>query len=165
MPYHAKKYDRWVLKKFRGRLQKTSCNIFCNCYKQICINKSPQNIELFKCTALNYECCYKQATNCTLKVTVESWECPKDVHMRRPATYFATVLNWLTSTDLTKTLNLIKHRLFCITQAALCVIKVINESWKHSQGRPYKTSCNIFWKRFKQIDVYKFPRNIELYTI
>ena len=36
---------------------------------------------------------------------------------------------------------------------------------KKSQGRPYKTSCNIFYKSLKQIDVDTSPKNIELYTI
>ena len=41
----------------------------------------------------------------------------------------------------------------------------ISMSPEKVQGRPYETSCNIFCNSSKQIDVYKSPENIELYTI
>ena len=100
-----------------------------------------------------------------MKVICEPWKSPKDVLMRRPATYFATVLNWLASTNLPKTLNHLQHRVFLGTQVPYHAIKLIVKSWKKSQGRPNETSCNIFCNRFKVIGVYKSPKNIELYTI
>ena len=99
------KSDRWVLKKSQGRPYETSCNIFCNSFKQIDLFKSP------------------------------------------------------------KTLTYIQYRLLCVTQATYRAIEVINESWKKYQGRPNETSCNIFCNSFKQIDVYKSSKNIEIYTI
>ena len=36
---------------------------------------------------------------------------------------------------------------------------------KKSPGHPFETSCNIFCKSFKQIDVFISPKNIESYTI
>ena len=73
--------------------------------------------------------------------------------MRRPATYFANVLNRLTSTNFPKNIQLcIKQGIFCHPGAILR-----NESdrrvLKKFQGRPYKTSCNIFWNNFKHIDI------------
>ena len=215
------KSDRRVLKKFQGHPSKTSCKIFCKSYKQICVYKSPKNIELYTIHCIEYRLlCDTQATYRAIKVIVESWKStkdvlirrpatvvtvsnrltsinlpktlnsiqyrllfvtyvpyhaikviteswkiPKDVLMRRPATYFATVFNWLTSTNLTQTLNKTKDRLFCVKRATYRVIEVIDESWKKFQGRPNVTSFNIFCKGFKQIDVYKFPKNIELSTI
>ena len=85
--------------------------------------------------------------------------------MRRPATYFVTVLNWLASSNLPKTLNHIQYRLLFAIQLAPRAIKVIAESWKKSQGRPYETSCNIFCSSFKLVDIYKLIIDIELYTI
>ena len=85
--------------------------------------------------------------------------------MRRPASYFATVLNWLASTNLPKTLIYIQHRVFFVTQVPYHAIKLIVKSWKKSQGRPNETSCNIFCNSFKLIGVYKSPKNIKLYTI
>ena len=100
-----------------------------------------------------------------IRVINEPWKSTKDVLMRRPATHFATVLNWLVSTILPKTLNYIQYRLLCVTQVPYCTIRLITESWKKSQGRPNETSCNIFCNSFKLIGVYKSPKNIELYTI
>ena len=100
-----------------------------------------------------------------IRVINEPWKSTKDVLMRRPATHFATVLNWLASSNLLKTLNHTQYRLLFAKQPATRAIKVIAESWKKSQGRPYETSCNIFCNSFKLIGVYKSPKNIELYTI
>ena len=58
---------------------------------------------------------------------------PRDILMRRPAQYFATVLNRLTSTNLPKTLNYIQYRLLCVTQATNHAIKVSDESWKSTK--------------------------------
>ena len=41
------KNDRQVLKKSKGRPYETSCNIFCNSFKQNYVYKSPKHIELF----------------------------------------------------------------------------------------------------------------------
>ena len=99
-----------------------------------------------------------------IRVINEPWKSTKDVLMRRPATHFVTVSNWLVSTILPKTLNYIQYRLLCVTQMTYCAIKVIAESWKKSQGRPYETSCNIFCNSFKLIGVYKSPKNIKLFN-
>ena len=85
--------------------------------------------------------------------------------MRRPATYFATYFNWLASSNLPKTLNYIQYRLLCVTQVPYHAIKLIVKSWKISQGRPYETSCKIFCKSLKQIEIYLYPKTIELHTI
>ena len=41
------KNTRQVLKKSKGRPYETSCNIFCNSFKQNYVYKSPKHIELF----------------------------------------------------------------------------------------------------------------------
>ena len=69
------KNDRQVLKKSKGRPYETSCNIFCNSFKQNYVYKSPKHIELFT-----------HATYRAIKVIAESWKSQKDVLMRRPAT-------------------------------------------------------------------------------
>ena len=43
--------------------------------------------------------------------------------MRRPATYFATVLNRIMSTNLPNTLNCLQYSLLCVTQATYRAIK------------------------------------------
>ena len=109
--------------------------------------------------------CVTQATYRAIKVIYEPWKSPKDVLMRRPATYFATYFNWLASSNLPKTLNYIQYRLLCVTQVPYHAINLIVKPWKISQGRPYETSCNIFCNSFKQNYVYKSPKHIELFTI
>ena len=82
--------------------------------------------------------------------------------MRRPATYFVTVLNRLMYP---------KNIELYIIQAVMCHTGDIpcnkSDQWvlKNFQGRPYETSCKIFCNSSKQIDVYKSPKNIDLYTI
>ena len=63
----------------------------------------------------------------------ESWKSPKDVLMRRPATYFATGLNWLASTNLSKTLNYIQYKVLFVIQVPYHAIRVINEPWKSTK--------------------------------
>ena len=46
-----------------------------------------------------------------IKVIANSLKSPKDIPMRRPATYFLTVLKRLTSPNLSKTLNYVQYRL------------------------------------------------------
>ena len=146
------------MKKSQGRPYETSCNIFCNSFKLIRVYKSPKNIELYTIQGI---ICHTGV----IRVINEPWKSTKDVLMRRPATHFATVLNWLVSTILPKTLNYIQYRRLCVTQVPYCTIRLITESWKKSQGRPNETSCNIFCNSFKLIGVFKSPKNIELYTI
>ena len=92
--------------------------------------------------------CVTKATYRAIKVIHESWKISKDVLMRRPATYFVTVLNRVMSTNLPKTLNYIQYMLLCVTLATYRAIKVIDESWKICQGRPYELSFNIFCNSF-----------------
>ena len=74
------KSDHRVLKKFQGRPSKTSCKIFCKSYKQICVYKSPKNIELYTIHCIEYRLlCDTQATYRAIKVIVESWKSTKDV--------------------------------------------------------------------------------------
>ena len=93
--------------------------------------------------------CVTQATYREIKVIAKSWKSPKDVLMRRPATYFATVLNRIMSTNLPNTLNCLQYSLLCVTQATYRAIKGITESWESSQGRPYETSWNKFCDSLK----------------
>ena len=89
----------------------------------------------------------------------------KDVLIRRPATYFANILNRLTSTNFPKTLNYLQYRVLFVTQVPYHAIKLIARSWKKSQGRPNETSCNIFCNSFKDIYIFLSPKNIKSYTI
>ena len=74
--------------------------------------------------------CVTQATYRAIKVIDDSLKISKDVLMRRPATYFVTVLNRLMSTNLPKTLIFIQYRLLCVTQGTYRAIKVIDEVLK-----------------------------------
>ena len=79
-----------------------------------------------------------------------------------PGKYFAIILYWLTSTNLQKiTLN--NTQKGCLLSPRCRITqKSDRQVLRKFQGRPYKTSCNIFWNNFKQIDIQKSPKNIEL---
>ena len=71
---------------------------------------------------------------------------PRDILMKRPATYFGTVCNRLTSIHLEK-----KYIDICTKQAIICRPCAISNNKsdrqvlkKKSKGHPYETSCNIF---------------------
>ena len=42
----------WALKKSQGRPYETSCNIFCNSFKVVGVNKSPKNIKSYTIQAV-----------------------------------------------------------------------------------------------------------------
>ena len=113
-------------KKSQGHPYETSCTIFCNSLNRLTSTNLPKTLIYIQYRLL----CVTQATYRAIKVIHESWKISKDVLMRRPATYFVTVLNRLMSTNLPKTLNYIQYRLLCVTQATYRAIKVIDESWK-----------------------------------
>ena len=85
--------------------------------------------------------------------------------MRRPPTYFAKVLNRLTTTYLPKTLKYIYNTGVMCHPGHISYNRSDRQVLKKSQGRPYETSSNIFCKSFKQIKAYIYPKNIEVYTI
>ena len=120
--------SRWRLtssEKVQGYTLEMSWKIFCNSLNTLKVYKSPKNIELHTIQAVM---CH---TGIILRhvVIYEPWKSPKDVLMRRPATYFATVLNRIMSTNLPNTLNYLQYRLLCVTQMTYRAIKVICESW------------------------------------
>ena len=94
----------WALKKSQGRPYETSCNIFCNSFKLVGVFKSPKNVELYTIQGIicHLGAISRSKSDCQVLTSL------KDVLMRRPATYFATVLNWLGSSNLPKTLNYIQ---------------------------------------------------------
>ena len=156
--------SRWRLtssEKVQGYTLEVSWKIFCNSLNTLKAYKSPKTLSYIQYRLL----CVTQATYRAIKVIYEPWKSPKDVLMRRPATYFATYFNWLASSNLPKTLNYIQYRLLCVTQVPYHAINLIFKPWKNSLGRPNETSCNIFCNSFKLIGVYKSPKNIESYTI
>ena len=102
------KSDQWVLKNSQGPPYKTSCTIFCNSSKHIDVYKSPKNIEFYTIQAIM---CHTGDIPCNKS---ERWVLKK--YQGRPATYFLTVLNRLTRTNLPKTLKYIQYRLLHVTQ-------------------------------------------------
>ena len=101
--------------------------------------------------------CVTQATYREIKTITKSWKSSKDVLMRRPATYFATVLNRIMSTNLPNTLNYLQYRLL--------QHKCVESSLVPSLEKVPRTSCKIICDCFKQIYIYNSPKNIELCTI
>ena len=82
--------------------------------------------------------------------------------MRRPAAYFSSVLKKLSSTYLPK------NKIICSTGWYLSLRHHISsQTWSQSskekkQGRPYETSCSIFFISFKQIVINISPKKLNL---
>ena len=87
------KSDRQVLKKSKGRPYETSCNIFCNSFKQNYVYKSPKHIELFTI----------QAVMCHTDDILRNKSDLRILNKSQGRAYFMTVLNKLTLTHLPKT--------------------------------------------------------------
>ena len=86
------------------------------------------------------------------KVIAKSWENSKDVLIRRPATFFGTISNRLTSRNLPKTLNYKQYRLLFVHYVPYHAIKMIIESWKSPKDvlmrRPATNFATVFnWLR------------------
>ena len=84
----------------------------------------------------------------------------EDVHMRRPKTYFDTVLWRLMSPNLKKNTKI--HTIHVV----ICHWDVISHNdsdrpiLKKSRGRPHVTSFNIFCNSFRKIAVQKSPKTL-----
>ena len=79
-----------------------------------------------------------------IKVIANSLKSPKDIPMRRPATYFLTVLKRLTSPNLSKTLNYVQYRLWFVTGGKYHPIKVIGHSLKRPEDVPIRRPTTYF---------------------
>ena len=97
------KSDRQVLKKSKGRPYETSCNIFCNSFKQNYVYKSPKHIELFTI----------QDVMCHTDDILRNKSDLRILNKSQGRAYFVTVLNKLTSTHLPKTLIYILYNTDC----------------------------------------------------
>ena len=82
--------------------------------------------------------------------------------MRRPATYFATVLNGLASTNIPKTLNYTQYRVFFVTQVPYHSIKLMSSPEKDPKDFLMRRPATYF---VTYLNFYKSPKNIKLYTI
>ena len=89
------------------------------------------------------------------------WKSPRDILMRRPAQYFVTVLNRLTSTNLPKTLNYIQYRLLCVTQATYRAIKVINDSWKIPKDVLMRRPATYFLTVLNRLTRTNLPKTLK----
>ena len=147
---------QWAVKKSQGRSYETSWNIFCNSFKVIGVYKSPKNIELYTIQGI---ICHPGAISRN-KSDQWPWKSTKDVLMRRPATHFATVLNWLVSTILPKTLNYIQYRLLCVTQATYRAIKVIYEPWKSPKDVLMRRPATYFATYFNWLASSNLPKTL-----
>ena len=95
-----------------------------------------------------------------IRVINEPWKSTKDVLMRRPATYFATVLNWFASTNLPKTLNYIQHRVFFVTQVLYHAIRVTNEPWKNPKDVLMRRPATDFATDLKWLASTNLPKTL-----
>ena len=80
--------------------------------------------------------------------------------MRRPSTYFATVLNWLPSTNLPKTLNYIQYKVLFVTQVLYHVIRVTNEPWKNPNDVLMRRPATDFATDLKWLASTNLPKTL-----
>ena len=83
-----------AMKKSKGHLHETSCNIFVKSLKRIAINKSLKNIESY---AMQADICHSGTISHNKSDHKVMREKARDVLMRCPATYLLKVLNRLKS--------------------------------------------------------------------
>ena len=154
------KNARQVLKKSKGRPYETSCNIFCNSFKQNYVYKSPKHIELFTI----------QAVMCHTDDILRNKSDLRILNKSQGRAYFMTVLNKLTLTHLPKTfiyiyMNYVQYRFFCVTQATYRAIKGITESWKSPKDVLIRCPATYFVTVLNKLTSTILLKNIELYTI
>ena len=85
----------------------------------------------------------------------------EDAPMRRPTTYFVTVLIRLTSLSLPKTMNHRQCRLIFVTGGQYHARNKSDRPFlKKSRGRPYETSCFIFLTVLSRLTSQILPKTL-----
>ena len=97
-----------------------------------------------------------------IKVIDESLKSSEDVPIKRPATYFVTVLKRLTQPNLPKTLNFSQYIMLFVTGVQYHPIIVIDESMKSSEDVPMRRPATYFVTAFKRLTSQNLPKTLNI---